>query len=275
LSFNYKYGGYSLVLVVKIGGAIGTNFEKLAEDLKDYSDYILVHGGSHEMNVISEKLDVPPKFVTSVSGHVSRYTDEATLDVLKMVYSGKVNKSIIEVMRKNGINAIGLTGLDGGLLRGKRKEAIRIVEGGKRKILRGDNTGKVEEVNADLLTLILNAGYIPVITIPIEAFDGGGLNADADRAAAAIASSMNAKTLVILSNVPGLLKDPEDPGSLIGTIPKGQLENYMEYAKKRMKKKILGASEAIAGGVKKVIIGSANLDKPLTQTLSGIGTLIE
>jgi acetylglutamate/LysW-gamma-L-alpha-aminoadipate kinase len=263
------------VLVVKIGGAIGTGFENLADDLKNYKDYVLVHGGSHEMNVISEKLEVPPRFVTSISGHVSRYTDEATLNVLKMVYSGKVNKSIIETMRCKGINAVGLTGLDGGLLRGKRKEAIRIVENGKRKVLRGDNTGKVEEVNTGLLRLLVEAGYIPVITIPIEAYSGGALNADADRAAAAIAASLNANTLVILSNVPGLLKDPEDEGSLIKQISKHQLDNYMEFAKGRMKKKVLGASEAIAGGVTKVILGNANQARPLTQALEGTGTVIE
>jgi acetylglutamate/LysW-gamma-L-alpha-aminoadipate kinase len=273
IAFNWR--NIELVLVVKIGGAIGTGFENLAQDLTKYKDFILVHGGSHDMNIISEKLEIPPRFVTSISGHVSRYTDEATLDVLKMVYSGKVNKTIIETMRKKGINAIGLSGLDGGLLKGKRKEAIRIVEGGKRKILRGDNTGKVEEVNSGLLRLLLNAGYIPVITIPIEAFDGGGLNADADRAAAAVASAMGANTLVILSNVPGLLKDPEDDSTLIEAIPKGQLESYVDFAQKRMKKKILGASEAIAGGVDKVIIGNANIDNPLTKALSGLGTVIE
>lgn len=263
------------MLVVKIGGAVGTNFENLAEDLTNYKDFILVHGGSHEMNTVSEKLEVPPRFVTSVSGHVSRYTDVKTLNVLKMVYSGKVNKSIVETMRSKGINALGLTGLDGGLLRGKRKEAIRIVEHGKKKILRGDNTGRVDEVNIDLLKILLDGGYTPVITIPIEAFDGGSLNADADRAAAAIAASIKADTLVILSNVPGLLKDPEDASTLIENIPKAQIENYMEYAKKRMKKKVLGASEALAGGVTKVILGNANMEKPLTEALSGKGTVIE
>lgn len=263
------------MLVVKIGGAIGTGFENLAEDLKSYKDYVLVHGGSHEMNILSEKLGTPPKFVTSVSGHVSRFTDAETLSVLEMVYSGKVNKSIVECMRNKGINAIGLTGLDGGLLRGKRKEAIRIIEKGKRKILRGDNTGKVEEVNVQLLKLLLNAGYVPVITIPIEAFDGGALNADADRAAAAIAASLGAEELVILSNVPGLLKDPEDDSTLITNIPKAQLENYMDYAQGRMKKKVLGATEALTGGVRRVLFGNANSDKPLTTTLSGSGTVIE
>lgn len=263
------------MLVVKIGGAIGTGFENLAEDLKDYNDYVLVHGGSHEMNVVSEKMDTPPKFVTSVSGHVSRYTDEETLNVLKMVYSGKVNKSIVESMRLKGINAVGLTGIDGGLLRGKRKEAIRIVEKGKRKILRGDHTGKVEQVNVQLLRLLLDANYTPVITIPIEGLEGGALNADADRAAAAIAENLNADTLVILSNVPGLLKDPEDDSSLIENIPKAQLENYMEFAQGRMKKKVLGATEAIAGGVARVILGSANQDKPLTTALAGKGTVIQ
>ena len=263
------------MLVVKIGGAIGTGFENLAEDLKDYSDYVLVHGGSHEMNIVSEKMDAPPKFVTSVSGHVSRYTDEETLNVLKMVYSGKVNKSIVESMRIKGINAVGLSGLDGGLLRGKRKEAIRIIENGKRKILHGDHTGKVEEVNVQLLRLLLDANYVPVITIPIEGLEGGALNADADRAAAAIAGNLNADTLVILSNVPGLLKNPEDDSSLIENIPKAQLENYMEFAQGRMKKKVLGATEAIAGGVTRVILGSANQNKPLTAALAGKGTVIQ
>jgi acetylglutamate/LysW-gamma-L-alpha-aminoadipate kinase len=263
------------MLVVKIGGAIGTGFEKLTEDLKNYDNYILIHGGSHEMNTISEKLGVPPRFVTSVSGHVSRYTDEETLNVLKMVYSGKVNKSIVECMRNRGINALGLTGLDGGLLRGKQKEAIRIIEKGKRKILRGDHTGRIDEVNVNLLRLLIDAGYVPVITIPIEGFEGGALNADADRAAAAIAANLKADTLVILSNVPGLLKDPDDEESLIKSIPKAQLESYMEYAKGRMKKKILGVTEACAGGVKKVVLGNANLDKPLTVALAGSGTVIE
>ena len=263
------------MLVVKIGGAIGTGFEKLAEDLKNYDNYVLVHGGSHEMNIISEKLNTPPKFVTSISGHVSRYTDSETLDVLKMVYSGKVNKSIVETMRLKGINAIGLTGLDGGLLRGKRKEAIRIVENGKPKILRGDHTGKVDEVNTKLLRLLLEAGYVPVITIPIEGLEGGALNADADRAAAAIAGGLQAETLVILSNVPGLLKNPEDESSLIENIPKAQIENFMEYAQGRMKKKVLGATEAITGGVKRVVLGNANQEKPLTAALAGSGTVIQ
>ena len=130
-------------------------------------------------------------------------------------------------------------------------------------------------VNSRVLKLLLSAGYIPVISIPIEAFDGGGLYADADRAAAAVASAMNAETLVILSNVPGLLKDPDDNSTLIESIPKSQLESYMDFAQKRMKKKILGASEAIAGGVNKVIIGNANLGNPLTKALSGTGTVIE
>ena len=254
---------------------MGTNFENLADDLKDHDNYILVHGGSHEMNTISKQLGVPPKFVTSVSGHTSRYTDEGTLDVLKMVYSGKVNKAIVGSLRSRGINAVGLTGLDGGLLRGKRKDAIRIVERGKKKILRGDNTGKVEQVNDHLLKILTEAGYVPVITIPIEAFSGGALNADADRAAAAIAGSVGAETLVILSNIPGLLKNPDDGSSLIERIPKAQIESYMDYAKGRMKKKVLGAMEGCANGVGKVIIGNANETKPLTEALSGKGTVIE
>jgi len=261
-------------MVVKIGGAVGTETGALLDDLRNHSDYILIHGGSHEMNRVSEALGRPPRFVTSVSGHVSRYTDRETLSIIEMVYAGRVNKGIVEGMRRRGINAIGLTGLDGGLLVGKRKDAIRIVENGKVKILRNDHTGRVESVNTDLLKMLMSAGYVPVITIPISARDGTALNADADRIAAAVAASMGAEVLVILSNVPGLLRDPEDPSSLIGEIPKNRIEEYMEYAQGRMRKKVLGAREAVKGGVPKVVVASANAESPLTSALSGEGTVI-
>jgi len=262
------------MMVVKIGGAVGTGFENLVEDLKDMDDLILVHGGSHEMNILSERLDNPPRFVTSPSGHVSRFTDRDTLENLMMAYSGKVNKTMVETMRLNGINALGLTGMDGGLLKGKKKDTIRIVENGKKKVLRGDNTGRVGHVNTGLLRLLADNGYVPVITIPIEATVGGALNADADRAAAAVASAMEADTLVILSNVPGLLRDMNNPDSLIPTIPKNHIEEHMEFAQGRMKKKVLGVREAIDGGVARVILASANVDRPLSRALKGEGTVI-
>lgn len=260
--------------VIKIGGARGTDHSHLVGDLKEMDDYILVHGGSDEMNRLSIDLGLPPKTITSPSGHVSRYSDEGTLNILKMAYSGLVNKSLVEELRTSGINAIGLTGLDGGLLRGKRKKAIRSVEDGKVRIIRDDNTGRVEEVNTDLLRLLLDNNYVPVITIPISSEEGKGLNADADRAAAAIASRMDAEELILLTNQPGLLRDVNDPDSVIDSIPRDRIEIGMEFAEGRMKKKVLASKEALEGGVGRVIISSSNVAGPVQNALNGQGTVL-
>jgi len=262
------------MIIVKIGGAVGTDLSNLVEDLQGRNDVILVHGGSDEMNRLSERLGKPPKFVTSPSGHTSRVTDEDTLDILRMTYSGSVNKRLVQMLRMKNINALGLTGIDGGLLKGKRKEAIRIVEDGRIKILRGDNTGTVEKVNVELLKNLLGSGYLPVITIPIEAEDGGALNADADRVAASIAAAINADELILLTNKPGLLRDVEDPSSLITSVKKNTIDEAMTIAQGRMKKKVLAAQEALEGGVARVIISNANSERPLMRALEGQGTVI-
>jgi len=262
------------MIIVKVGGAAGTEVESLIEDMVGREDIILVHGGSDEMNRLSEGIGQPPRFVTSPSGHTSRFTDEATLDLVRMTYSGKVNKRLVEGMRAHGIEALGLSGVDGGLLRGRRKGSVRYVENGRVKLLRGDNTGTVEEVNSGLLRLLMDAGYVPVVTIPILAEDGGALNADADRVAAAIAIAMGADSLVLLTNQRGLLKDPEDPNSLVERVTQGTYEECMDYAQGRMKKKVMAAMDAVKGGVGRVVIGNVNERAPLTRALEGEGTLV-
>ena len=125
-----------------------------------------------------------------------------------------------------------------------------------------------------MLHLLLDNGYFPVVTIPIISDQGEALNTDADRAAAALAGALKADTLVLLSNVPGLLKDPADPSTRIAIIPKGELEGFAQYAQDRMKKKVLGAREALEAGVSRVAFGSANRANPVSGALSGEGTLI-
>lgn len=262
------------MIVVKIGGGVGTGFDNLVRDMEGRKDVILVHGGSDFLNKLSEDLGIPPRFVTSPSGHTSRVTDEATLDLIRMAYAGSVNKRLVERLRKEGVNALGLSGIDGGLLRGRRKGSIRIVENGKVRILHGDHTGAVEEVNSDLLRLLLDNGFLPVITIPIEATDGGSLNADADRAAAAVASAIGADTLLLLTNKPGLLKDVQDDGSLVRSVSKAGIDQAMDIAEGRMKKKVLAAKEALDGGVRRVVIGNANSEGPIEKALAGEGTVI-
>jgi acetylglutamate/LysW-gamma-L-alpha-aminoadipate kinase len=263
-----------MTIVVKVGGGEGIDLEPTLADLATMEDYVLVHGGSHETNVLSERLDKPPRFVTSVSGHTSRYTDAETLEIFTMVLAGKLNVSMVARLQQLGVNAVGLTGVDGRLLEGTRKDAIKIVEGSRRMVLRGDNTGRVEQVNADLLRLLMTAGYVPVVTVPAISYQGDPVNADADRAAAAVAAALEAETLVVLSNVPGLLRDLADSDSLVTDIPGDRVEGHMDMAQGRMRKKMLGAQEALGMGVGKVILASANEDRPVTRALEGGGTHI-
>jgi acetylglutamate/LysW-gamma-L-alpha-aminoadipate kinase len=170
---------------------------------------------------------------------------------------------------------VGLSGLDGRLLQGKRKAAIRIIENGRQRILRDDWTGTVERVNADLLRLLLDQGYLPVIA-PLACSEAGeAINVDGDRAAAAIAAALNAETLLLLSNVPGLLREFPNEDSLIPRIPRAEIEAYLPFAEGRMKKKVLGAGEALERGVGRVILGDARAADSVSRALAGAGTVVE
>jgi acetylglutamate/LysW-gamma-L-alpha-aminoadipate kinase len=268
------------MIVIKVGGGEGVDTEPVCRDIaalvEQGKQAILVHGGSHETNVISEKLGHPPRFVTSVSGHSSRYTDRETLEIFVMVTAGKINKLLVERLHQLGVNAVGLSGIDGRLLEGRRKSFLRIREGSKRKILRGEYSGVIEQVNADLLKRLLEAGYVPVIAPQAISYESEALNVDGDRAAAAIAGALGAETLVILTNVPGLLKDVEDEESLIEEIPGTQAEEYLDrYAEGRMKRKVLGAAEALQEGVGQVILADGRVEMPVQKALAGEGTVIQ
>jgi acetylglutamate/LysW-gamma-L-alpha-aminoadipate kinase len=210
----------------------------------------------------------------AVCSYESRYTDRETLEIFEMVYCGKINKGIVEKLQKHGINAVGLAGVDGRIWEGIRKPAITIIEDGKKKVLRDDYTGRVERVNLDLIQLLLKHGYTPVLTPPAISYQGEAINVDGDRAAAILASTLKVDKLVILSNVPGLLRNVTDESSLIEDIPFREMETYIEFARGRMKKKILGAAEALRQGVRQVIFADGRIDKPISAALNGRGTII-
>ncbi|MGQ9894014.1 MAG: [LysW]-aminoadipate kinase [Roseiflexus sp.] len=266
------------MIVVKVGGGAGIAYDALCNDLaalmRTGQHFVLVHGGSHETNTLAERLGHPPRFVTSPSGYTSRYTDRVTLELFLMATAGKVNKLIVEHLQRLGVNAVGLSGLDGRILQGQRKAVIRIIEDGKQKVLRDDWTGTVEQVNTDLLRLLLEAGLLPVIAPIAVSAIGEALNVDGDRAAAAIAAALGADTLVLLTNVPGLLRAFPDESTLVRHIPRADVEEYLPLAQGRMKKKILGASEALSQGVGRVILGDARVSEPVTRALAGEGTVI-
>jgi acetylglutamate/LysW-gamma-L-alpha-aminoadipate kinase len=268
------------MIVVKAGGGEGVNTGAVCADVAELAHkgerVVVVHGGSHETNVISEKLGHPPRFVTSVSGHSSRYTDRQTLEILAMVAGGRINKLMVEKLQQLGVNAVGLSGLDGRLLEGKRKATLRIVENGKHKVLRGEYSGKIEQVNGTLLEMLLAAGYVPVVAPLAISGESEALNVDGDRAAAAIGSALKAQTVVILSNVPGLLRDVADETTLVSHIPRVHVHGYLDrYARGRMKRKLLGAIEALNGGVGKVILADGRVEQPLHRALDGQGTVIQ
>lgn len=268
----------SKTIVVKLGGTEGVDFSAICQDIvalleKGYQ-IVLVHGGSAEANALGEMVGYPPRFVTSPSGFTSRYTDRQTLEIFAMAVNGKVNTLLVEQLQSLGVNAFGLSGIDGRLMQAQRKAAIRIIEYGKKKILRDDFTGKIEQVNADLLQTLLAGGYTPVVSPMAVSEKGEALNVDADRAAAEIAAALKADTLLLLTAVPGLLKKFPDESSLIKTLSQAQLGGAIEIAQGRMKKKVLGAQEALLGGVEQVIIADGRVENPISNALAGSGTVI-
>ena len=267
------------IVVVKLGGTEGVDFSAICNDavelLKQDKQLVFVHGGSAEATSLGEALGTPPKMITSPSGFTSRYTDRRTLEIFLMAVNGKVNSLLTEQLQILGVNAFGLCGLDGRLLQATRKETIQSIENGKRKVIRDDYTGKIEKVNSGLLHLLLEAGYLPVIAPVAVSETGLALNVDADRAAAMVATALKAETLILLTAVPGLMMNFPDESTIIGLLPQSKISTALEAAQGRMKKKVLGAEEALKGGVCRVVIADGRIQNPITQALEGKGTVIQ
>jgi [amino group carrier protein]-L-2-aminoadipate 6-kinase len=267
------------ITVVKLGGTEGVDFSAICKDaaalLAQGQRLVLVHGGSSEANQLGETVGYPPRFITSPSGYTSRYTDRRTLEIFAMAVNGKVNTLLVEQLQMLGVNALGLSGLDGRLMAAARKDTIQSIENGKRKIIRDDFTGKIETINAGLLNILLDGGYIPVIAPLAVSAAGEALNVDADRAAAMVAAALKAGTLVLLTAVPGLMRAFPDESTLIPNLSQQKLEEALTFAEGRMKKKVLGAQEALQGGVNRVIIADGRVANPISNALEGRGTVIQ
>ncbi|GHO83402.1 [LysW]-aminoadipate kinase [Dictyobacter formicarum] len=264
-----------MTLVVKIGGGAGVAttaiVQEIARLVAEGERVVLLHGGSDLTNTLSERLGHPMRMITSPSGMTSRYTDNETLQIFAMAVAGQINTELVAQLQQEGVNAFGMAGVDGRLLVARRKAVVRsVTPEGRVQILRDDYTGQIEQVNSALVEQLLSAGYTPVIAPLALSHQGERLNVDGDRAAAAVAAALHADALVIMTNVPGLLEDAQDPSTLIETIPAAQLDTYMKFARGRMRKKLLGAQEALQGGVPRVCIGSASL----RAVINGAGTTI-
>ena len=263
-------------VVVKIGGARAVDPEGAIGDVADLVDrgrnVVVVHGGSTAVDDTLDALGEDPTYVETPGGVVGRFTDERTMEVFSMVLPGKLNTDLTAALRGAGVDALGLSGVDGGLLTGPRKSAVRVLEDGKKKIKRGDHSGTITDVNADLLETLLGDGYTPVVTVPMLADDGVAVNADADRAAAAVAGALGAD-LVVLTDVEGVYADPNDPSTLIGSVETPEeFDGLKGAADGFMRKKVMAAEEALTAGAPTIAVASANADAPITAALAGGGT---
>jgi [amino group carrier protein]-L-2-aminoadipate 6-kinase len=266
------------MIVIKAGGGTSLDVDAIVADIvalrSGGTELLLVHGGAQTTNQVAAALGHPPEFVASETGHVSRRTDRRTLEIFEMVYCGQLNKMWVEKLQRAGVNAVGLSGLDGRVFEGTRKDTLRIKVDGRRMVLRDDWTGTVEKVNTQLLRLLLGAGYFPVLTPPGASSAGEAINVDGDRAAAMVAGAFQAEALIILTDMPGLLRQFPDESTLIREIPRGEAGRFMQFAEGRMKKKVMGAVEAIEGGVKKVIFADGRVENPISAAIAGGGTHI-
>jgi acetylglutamate/LysW-gamma-L-alpha-aminoadipate kinase len=267
-----------MTVVVKCGGAAGVDREAVAADVARLvlggETIVLVHGGSADADYLGAQLGVPQRHLTSVSGAESRHTDAAALDVLTMALRGRVQPALVAALGRAGVRAVGLSGLDGPLVRARRKPALKAVVDGRPTVIRDDLGARIEQVEPALLEALLAAGFVPVVCPPAWDPEVGAVNVDADRLAGAIAVALGAPRLVLLSNVAGLYRDPDDPTSLVTRVAPDELEGCYAYARGRMRLKVIAAAEAVAGGVREVVIASASGLRPVAAALAGGGTYV-
>ncbi|HEY7110443.1 MAG TPA: [LysW]-aminoadipate/[LysW]-glutamate kinase [Nitrososphaeraceae archaeon] len=256
------------MIVVKFGGSILNDLhESTIKDLCKISmgeKLLMVHGGGNEVTSIATKLGKEQRFIVSPGGIRSRYTDKETAEIYTMVMSGKINKLIVKMLIKEGLNAVGLSGIDDHVLVAIRKNKLAILnEKGRKMLIDGGYTGKIKQVRIELLTLLLDQGYTPVIS-PValsEEFDF--LNVDGDRAAAYIAGGLNADKVIFLTNVNGLYMDDK----LVQRISMEDARSILPKIGFGMEKKVLACTEALTLGAKEAIISSANVSEPISSAL--------
>jgi len=260
-------------IVVKYGGNAMLNDELKRAVIEDVIlmscvgiRTVLVHGGGPEIEAMLKKTGKESRFINGL-----RYTDEETMDIVQMVLCGKVNKEITALIEKTGGKAIGLCGIDGGLLKAHRmkSEDLGLV-------------GEINQVDISMLNTVLNAEVIPVISSVAYGTgqdEGKALNINADIAAAQIAAALGAEKLVLMTDVRGILRDIKDENTLIKSIKRPQLNTLKEEGiiTKGMIPKTDCCAMALDGGVKKAHIIDGRLPHAILIELftdEGVGTEI-
>ena len=257
-------------LVVKIGGSLLKEGvpDNLLEDVtrlaKTYQ-IAFVHGGADMVTEVATRLGKEQRFVVSPEGVRSRYTDRETAEIYTMVMSGMLAKRIVLSLRSRGLEAVSLSGLDGSLFRGRRKKKLVVVdERGRKLLIEGGYTGKVESVNAPLVNMLISGGYIPVVSPVAIGEESEPLNIDGDRAASSLASGISADAVVFLTNVDGVLSD----GKLVERMTVAEAVERLPQIGYGMQKKVMAAVDAVNSGVKEALICSGTREEPLSNALA-------
>ena len=270
LPYIQKYRGK--IIVIKYGGNA-----MISDELKEtvINDIILmkcvgiepvvVHGGGPAISDLLKRLNHKSEFINGL-----RYTDDVTMEVVQMVLGGKVNKDLVSLIEKFGGKALGLCGMDGSLIKAKK--------------LNGESdlgyVGDITKVNVDILKTAMDSGYIPVVgSVALGEDDNKPYNINADTCASKIASALKAEELILLTDVPGVMKDPSDPSSLLSSlrlhqIPKLCLEGVIKGG---MIPKIDCCVEAVRMGVERAIILDGRIHHSILLELftpEGVGTMI-
>ena len=224
---------------------------------------VIVHGGGPEINNWLIKLNIKPKFESGL-----RVTDEQTMEIVEMVLMGRVNKQIVRGINETGATSIGLSGLDGNLIQAR-----------KLKSSTHGFVGDISKINSSILDPLIDKGYIPVISSIGSSNNGISLNINADYVAGEIAAAINAEKLILLTDTPGILKDLNNPKSLIRNLNLKQARKYIEenIISDGMKPKTECCIRAIAQGVKATHIIDGRIEHALLLEIftdTGKGTMI-
>ncbi|MFQ5496765.1 MAG: [LysW]-aminoadipate/[LysW]-glutamate kinase [Nitrosopumilus sp.] len=256
------------MITIKIGGSVVDNLHpSTIEDIKKVANsegVILVHGGGKEVTKVCEQLGKEPKFVTSPSGIKSRYTDKETAEIFTMVMSGRINKTIVQMLQKNGINAIGLSGVDAKIIEADRKKKLLIInEKGRKQAIDGGYTGKIREINAEFIKSLLEQGLTPVISPIAISEESEFLNVDGDRAAAYVAGKVGSDKVLFITNVDGLIMDEK----VVTKLTLAEAKEIRPKIGPGMEKKILASTEALDMGVKEALIANGQKENPISSAI--------
>lgn len=256
------------MIVVKIGGSIveGLNLSIMDDfyKLSKTEKIVVVHGGGKDVTKIATQMGKQQNFITSPEGKRSRYTDKETSIIYTMVMSGKINKDITAMLESKGISSVGITGIDGGMIKAERKKKLVILnDKGRKMIIDGGYTGKVSSVDTKLINTLIGSGYLPVISPIALSENYEFLNIDGDRAAANVAGALKADSIIFITNVNGLMMD----NKLVTKLSLEDAKKLIPRIGPGMEKKVMACTEALSMGVKKTIIASGSVQNPILSAI--------